>query len=427
MPFLFQTIPLIEANKILMTNLSNHRRVVVTGMGVSTPLGTGVEKTWEAAKNGDCGVGPIQSFDIEDLHIKIAGEVKDFNPREDLRSRDIFRGDRYSQLAGISAQEAVDQSGIDVPFVNGERAACIVGSGIGGLMTLENSYRDLFIKKKKATNPLTLLKAIGSSGAAHVSMEYGIKGPCFGTVSACSTATHAMGLVFGMIRSGQVDLGLCGASEACLNYGSLRAWQALHVLSPEGCRPFSKNRNGTVLAEGAGILMFEELEAAKARGATILSEVLGFGMTSDAADMVNPDIDGPTNAMKIALDDAKLTTSDIDYINAHGTATKVNDVNETRAIRKVFGADAEKLAISSTKSMHGHCLGAGGAVEAALSIKAIQNNFIPPTINLEEVDPECDLDYVPNKGRETKVDFVMSNSFAFGGLNATMIFGPAPD
>ncbi len=409
-----------------MTNLNGRKRVVITGMGVSTPLGTGVEKTWSRAKKGEIGVGPIESFDIEDLHIKIAGEVTDFDPRQDLRSRDIFRGDRYSQLAGVSAQEAVDQSGLEVPFIDAESSACIVGSGIGGLMTLEDSYRDLFIKKRKATNPLTLLKAIGSSGAAHLSMEYGVKGPCFGTVSACSTATHAMGLVYQMIQQGQVKLGIAGASEAVINYGSMRAWQALHVLSPEGCRPFSKDRNGTVLAEGAGILVLEELEYAKARGAKILGELVGFGMTSDAKDMVNPSMEGPSNAMLIALNDAGLSTSDIDYINAHGTATKVNDVNETKAIRKVFGKDADNLVVSSTKSMHGHTLGACGAIEAAICLKAMEEGFVPPTAALDEVDPECDLDYVPNVGREKALNYVMSNSFAFGGLNATIILGPAP-
>ncbi len=409
-----------------MTDSNGQKRVVVTGMGVTTPLGTGVENTWAGAKKGNVAVGPIESFELEDLHIKIAGEVKDFNPREDLNSRDIFRGDRYSQLAGIAAQEAMAQSGLQIPLVDAESAACIVGSGIGGLTTLEESYRALFVQKKKATHPLTLLKAIGSSGAAHISIEYGIKGPCFGTVSACSTATHAMGLLFGMIRSGQLKLGVAGASEAVINYGSMRAWQALHVLSPDGCRPFSNDRNGTVLSEGAGILVFEELEYAKARGANILAEVLGFGMTSDAEDMVNPSIEGPTNSMLIALNDARLSPSDIDYINAHGTATKVNDSNETRAIRKVFGKEADNLAVSSTKSMHGHCLGAGGAIESALCIKAMEDNFMPPTMNLQEADPECDLDYIANEGREAEVTYTMSNSFAFGGLNATMVFGPAP-
>ena len=410
-----------------MTHTNGRRRVVVTGVGVATPLGTGLEKTWNAIKNSECGIGPITSFDIEDLHINIAGEITDFDARKDLNSSAIYRGDRYSHLAGIAAQEAIEQSGLEVPFKDGEKAASIIGSGIGGLMTLEESYRNLFIHKKKATHPLTLLRAIGSSAAAHVSIEYGIKGPCFGTVSACSTATHAMGLVFQMIRTGQIELGVAGASEAVLNYGSMRAWQALHVLSPDGCRPFSKNRNGTVLSEGAGVLVFEDLEYAKARGADIICEVLGFGMTSDAGDMVNPDINGPTNAMQIALDDAGIGVSEIDYINAHGTATSINDSNETRAIRNVFGANAEKVAVSSTKSMHGHCLGAGGAIESAICIKAMEDNFLPPTINLEEPDPECDLDYVPHEGRPAEINYTMCNSFAFGGLNATMVFGPAPE
>ncbi len=409
-----------------MINNQGQRRVVVTGMGVATPLGVGVEKTWTALKSGLCGIETIQSFDTEDLRITIAGEIKDFEPRKDLKSDAIFRGDRYSHLAGVAAQEAVEQSGLEVPLVDGERAASIIGSGIGGLTTLEDSYHSLFVEKKRATHPLTLLRAIGSSAAAHVSIEYGIKGPCFGTVSACSTAAHAIGLVYGMIRGNQIDLGIAGAAEAALSYGSMRAWQALHVLSPDGCRPFSKDRNGTVLAEGAGILVLEELEYAKARGAKILGEMIGYGMTSDAADMVNPDVDGPTNAMKIALNDAGLDPSDIDYINAHGTATTVNDVNETRAIKKTFGNAAKKLAISSSKSMLGHTLGAGGGIEAAICLKAIEDNFIPPTIGLNEADPECDLDYVPNEGREGEVTYILSNSFAFGGLNAALIFGPPP-
>jgi nodulation protein E len=291
---------------------------------------------------------------------------------------------------------------------------------------MEQGYVDLFIHKKKATHPLTLLRTIASSAAAHVSIEYGIKGPCFGTVSACATAAHAIGLVYQMIRAGMVDLGVAGASEACLTFGSLRSWQAMRVLSPDGCWPFAKRRNGTVLAEGAGVLVLEELEHAKARGATPLAELVGFGMTSDAEDMVNPSIEGPTVAMQIALDDARLSPSDIDYINAHGTATTVNDINETRAIRRVFDNAAEKVSISSTKSMHGHCLGAGGGVEAVASIKAIGENFVPPTIGFDEPGEECDLDYTPNVGRAREVNYAMSNSFAFGGLNAVLIFGPPP-
>lgn len=409
-----------------MTGPNGARRVVVTGQGVVSAIGTGVDAFWSSVRHGECGIGPIANFDLQDLYITIAGEVKDFDPRERCPSKLLLLADRYSQFAGVAAIEAMTQAGFDGPLKDGHRAASIIGSGVGGLSTMETAYADLFIHKKKATHPLTLLRVIASSACAHVSIEYGIKGPCFGTVSACSTAAHAIGLVFQMIRAGMVDVGVAGASEACLTFGSLRSWQAMRVLSPDGCWPFAKRRNGTVLAEGAGILVLEELEHAKARGAKPIAELVGFGMTSDAADMVNPSIEGPTVAMQIALDDARLAPSDIDYINAHGTATTINDINETRAIRRVFENAAERVSVSSTKSMHGHCLGAGGGVEAIACIKAIEENFVPPTIGFDEPGSECDLDYTPNEGRSREVNYAMSNSFAFGGLNAVLVFGPPP-
>jgi nodulation protein E len=375
---------------------------------------------------GRCGIGEIKGFDTSELYIHIAGEVDEFDPRKLLESKHILLADRYSQFAGVAAKEAMAQAGFDGPVENGLRAACIIGSGIGGLVSLEKGYEDLFRYNKKATHPLTLLRSIGSSAAAHIGIDYGIKGPCFGTVSACSTAAHAIGLTYQLIRSDAADLGVAGASEAALTFGSLRAWQAMRVLSPVGCYPFSKRRNGTVLAEGAGVLVLEELEHARARGATILAEVLGFGMTADAGDMVNPDIDGPTNAMRLALEDAELSPGEIDYLNAHGTATTVNDINETRAIRKVFGSAADDLLVSSTKSMTGHTLGAGGSIEASACLMAMQDNFAPPTIGFDEPGHECDLDYVPNEGRAHEINYAMSNSFAFGGLNAVLVFGPAP-
>ncbi len=398
----------------------------MTGLGVTAPLGTGVETFWPALKRGECGIGPIESFDTQDLYITIAGEIKDFDPRALGLSKPLLLADRYSQLAGWAAQEAVAQSGLTVPFEHGPRAAAIVGTGAGGLTTLERGYYDMYVLKKAATHPLTLLRTIGSSAAAHIGIEYGVKGPTFATMSACSTASHAIGLVFQMIRAGQVDLGIAGASEAVLTYGSMRSWQALRVLSDKGCYPFSRTRNGTVLAEGAGILVLESLDYAKARGATILAEVMGYGTTADAADMVNPDIEGASEAMRLALEDARLAPSDIDYVNAHGTATAVNDVNETDAIRRVFGKAAYDLAVSSTKSMHGHCLGAAGGVEAVIAVKAIEEDFVPPTIGYAEPDPRCDLDYTPNEGRAREVNYVLSNSFAFGGLNAVLVFGPPP-
>jgi nodulation protein E len=391
-------------------------------------LGTGVDKFWSALKSGSCGIREVQSFDTEDLYITIAGEVPDFDPRERDLSKQLLLADKYSQYAGYAAREAVGQSKLETPLSDTDsyRAACVIGSGVGGITTLELSYKMLFKENKRATHPLTLLKAIGSSASAHVSIEFGIKGPTFGVVSACSTATHSIGIVYRMIREGGIDLGLAGASEASLNWGTTRAWQAMRVLSPDGLWPFSKARNGTVLAEGAGILMLEEYEHAKARGAPILAELMGYGTTSDAADMVNPSIEGASTAMQMALDDSGLATSDIDYVNAHGTATAVNDINETRAIKRVFGKDANKLSISSTKSMHGHCLGAGGGIEAVAAIKAIGDNFVPATVGLNDPDPECDLDYTPNVGKEREVNYAMSNSFAFGGLNAVLVFGPPP-
>jgi len=402
------------------------RRVVVTGFGMVTPIGLDSKETWASMKEGKSGVSRIENFELDDLYIHIAGEIKGFDPAKHVKSKKIQYGERYSWFAGRAADEAWEMSGLPTPYTNPYRSCCIIGSGAGGYSTVEQAYRDLFIKNKRATHPLTLLRIIGSSASAHVGIEYGIKGPTFATCSACSTATHAIGVAYDYIRNGLVDVGLAGASEAVLTYGSMRTWQAMRVLSPDGCFPFSKRRNGTVLAEGAGILVLEEYEHAKRRGATILAELMGFGMSSDSKDMVNPDIDGPRSAMQFALDDAGLDATEIDYLNAHGTATALNDVNETNAIKDVFGDHAYKMAISSTKSMHGHLLGAGGGVEAGVCIKAINEDWVPPTIGYSEPDPKCDLDYVPNEGRAMKVRYTMSNSFAFGGLNAVLVFGPAP-
>jgi nodulation protein E len=413
-----------------MTESGVARRVVVTGLGVVTPIGTTVADFWAGCKRGQSGVGPLGGFPLEDLKILIAAQIKDFDHKARLkhfrRDKIILHADRYSWFAAAAADEAVKQAGLEPPFANPYRTACIIGSGAGGLVTFEKAYRDLFIENKRATHPLTLLRIIGSSAAAHIGIEYGIKGPTFATCSACSTAAHAVTLGRDYIRNGLVDLAIVGASESVITYGTMKAWQAMHVLSPEGCFPFAKKRNGTVLGEGAGVLVLESEEHAKKRGAKILAELMGCGMTSDSKDMVNPDIDGPSEAMRLALADAKLNPDQIDYLNAHGTATTINDKNETNAIKKVFGDHAKKLAVSSTKSMHGHPLGAGGGIEAVACIKAMQDNWVPPTIGLDEPDPDCDLDYVPNVGREMRVRYTMSNSFAFGGLNAVLVFGPPP-
>jgi nodulation protein E len=413
-----------------MTQSGGSRRVVVTGMGVVTPIGSTVADFWAGCRRAQVGVGELGGFPLEDLRILIAAQVKDFDHKARLKSftRDkaVQYADRYSLFAAAAADEAVAMAGLERPFKNPYRAACIIGSGGAGLVAVEDAYRDLFIKKKKATNPMTLIRIIGSSAAAHVGIELGVKGPVFATCSACSTAAHAIGIGRDYIRHGLVDVAVVGAGEAVITYGTMRAWQAMHVLSPQGIFPFAKKRNGTVLGEGAGILVIESLEHARARGATILAELAGFGMTADSKDMVNPDIDGPKEAMRLALEDARLAPSEIDYLNAHGTATTINDINETDAIKGVFGDHARKLAISSTKSMHGHPLGAGGGIEAVACIKAIGEGWVPPTAGLDEPDPKCDLDYVPNVGREQRVTYAMSNSFAFGGLNAVLVFGPPP-
>jgi nodulation protein E len=415
-----------------MTDTGGLRRVVVTGLGAVTPIGNTVPDFWAALRRAEVGVGPLAlpGEDHQDLRIQIAAQVKDFDAKGRLRNfkRDkaVQYADRYSLFAAAAADEAVAMARLEMPLQNPYRAACIVGSGGAGLVAVEDAYRDLFIKKKKATNPMTLIRIIGSSAAAHVGIEFGVKGPVLATCSACSTAAHAIGIGRDYIRHGLVDVAIVGAGEAAITYGTMRAWQAMHVLSPEGIFPFAKKRNGTVLGEGAGILVLESLHHAKARGAALLAELVGFGMTSDSKDMVNPDIEGPTEAMRLALDDAELAPSDIDYLNAHGTATTINDINETDAIKKVFGNHASKIAISSTKSMHGHPLGAGGGIEAVACIKAMREGWVPPTAGLDEPDPKCDLDYVPNVGREQRVTYAMSNSFAFGGLNAVLVFGPPP-
>ena len=414
----------------MATQQAARPRVVVTGLGAVTSIGTTVPEFWAGMKEGKSGVGELGGFPVEDLKVLIAAQIKDFNHKERLkhfkRDKLILHADRYSWFAAAAADEAVKQSGIEMPGANPYRVACIIGSGAGGLVTYETAYRDLFIHNKKATHPLTLLRIIGSSASAHVGIEYGIKGPTFATCSACSTAAHAIAIACDYIRNNVVDVAIAGASESVINYGTMRAWQAMHVLSPEGCFPFAKKRNGTVLGEGAGLLVLESYEHAKARGAKILAELVGYGMTSDSKDMVNPDIEGPREAMKLALEDSNLAPEAINYLNAHGTATTINDLNETNAIKEVFGPHAYKLAVSSTKSMHGHPLGAGGGIEAVACVKAIEEGWVPPTIGLDEPGEGCDLDYVPNKGRDMKVNYAMSNSFAFGGLNAVLVFGPPP-
>ena len=426
-----------------MADAGADRRVVVTGMGVVSPIGQTVADFWAGMRQGKSATAPIESFPQNDPHIlyvsqiedfalqvRIAAQIKGFDKQARLkhfkRDKIILHADRYSLFAAAAADEAMKQSGLEAPFTTPYRAASIIGSALGGVMNLEAAYRHIFELKQVASHPLTLVRFIASSAAAHVGIECGVKGPTFATCGSCSSAAHAIGLGRDYIRNGLVDIALVGASDAPVTYGMMRAWQATQFLSPEGIFPFARKRNGTVLGEGAGILVLELMQHAKARGAKVLAELCGFGMTTDDEDMVTPGIEGPSEAMRLALEDAQLAATDIGYVNAHGTATSAGDRNETNAVKKVFGKHAYNLALSSTKSMYGHPLGASGGIEAVACIKAMQESWLPPTVGLDEADPECDLDYVPNVGRDKRIAYAMSNAFAFTGLNTAVIFGPPP-
>ena len=405
-------------------------RVVVTGMGVVTPIGQTVAEFWNGLKQGRSGIGPVEGVQLYDLKVQIAGQIKDFDHRERLkhwqRDKTIMFSDRFSWLAAAAADEAIKQSGLQVPFKSAHRVACIIGSGAGGQTTGETAAHNVFVINKRAVHPMTLPRLVGSSAPAHVGIEYGAKGPTFAICSAGASAAHAISVGSDYIRHGMADVAIVGGSDSMITYGSMLACQAMRLLSPQGCFPFSRNRNGTVLAEGAGVLVLESERHATERGAMMLAELCGVGMTSSSTDMVNPDIEGTSEAMRLALSDANLEPTAIDYLNANGTATVLNDLNETKAIKKVFGSHASNIGVSSTKSMHGNPMGASGGIEAVACLKALDADWMPPTIGLDERDSQCDLDYVPNVGREKKLTYTMSNSFGLGGLNAALVFGPAP-
>lgn len=411
-------------------NSSGGHRVVVTGVGAVTSLGQSVHESWTNLISAKSGVTTLESPWFENCPIQIGASVKGFDHRRRLahwrRDQTVVLSDRYSWLAAAAADEAMKQSGLELPLTCGSRAACIIGSGAAGQITAEIACRDRFIDGKRAVHPLLLLRTIGSSAAAHIGIEFGIKGPTFAICSAGASGAHAIGLGRDLIRGGFVEVAVVGGSDSMLTYGALLACGALHLLSPEGCFPFSRNRNGTVLGEGAGILILESLEGATKRGAKILAELCGFGMSANAGGMLQSDVEGMTATMIAALANAGVRREDIGYVNANGTGTVSNDRCETIALKTVFGEHAKKLAISSTKSMHGECFGAGSAIEAIVCIKALETGWVPPTVGLSESDPECDLDYVPTVGRAASLGYTMSNTFAIGGLNAALIFGAAP-
>jgi nodulation protein E len=398
------------------------RRVAITGMGAISPLGVGAAALWQGLREGRSAIGPLHHPDAERLRVKVAAQVPDsFDPAANIDERTLPMLDRTSEFALHAAREAVAQSGLD--FRQGQlglRTAVIVGTGVGGETTQDEQSRRLYGENAARAHPLTIVRLMTNASASHISIAWGLRGPTFAVASACASANHAIIQAAQMIRWGLADVAITGGTEACLTYGALKAWEAMRVLADDTCRPFSINRRGLVLGEGAGIFVLESMEHAQARGATILAELAGSGMTADATDIVMPSADGAAAAMRQALDDAGLAPQDVDYVNAHGTGTQANDVTESRAIRLAFGAHAERLAVSSTKSMHGHALGASGALELVAVIGALRDSVVPPTANLDQVDPACDLDYVPNVGRPMPVRAALSNSFAFGGLNAVL-------
>lgn len=405
-------------------------RVVVTGLGTISPLGLDVESTWQSAINGKSGVGPITRFDASQHETKFAAEVKGFDPEAFLGRKDARRMDRFVQFAVYATDQALKDSKIEINDSNRDRIGALIGTGIGGVATFAAEAETLREKGPRRISPFLIPMILPDTAAGQVAIHFGLRGPNLAVTSACATGTNAVGEAVNMIQRGAADVMIAGGTEACLTPLILAGFNALTALStrndnPAGAsRPFDKNRDGFVAGEGSGILILESEEHAKARGAHIYAEVSGYGITNDAYHITAPAENGAGAAkcMQLALDEAGLKPKDIDYLNAHGTSTQLNDKSETAAVKSVFGEAAYDLAMSSTKSMHGHLLGAAGAVEAILCLKAMQHSLMPPTINYETPDPACDLDYVPNTSRAKPLKRIMSNSFGFGGHNGSIIF-----
>ncbi|MBI3522674.1 MAG: beta-ketoacyl-ACP synthase II [Chloroflexi bacterium] len=408
------------------------RRVVVTGVGLITPLGATVEKSWAGLVAGRSGIGPITRFDPSDLETRIAGEVHDFDPLEYMDRKEAKRADRFAQFAVATAGQALKHARLEITTDLAPRVGVIFGSGIGGVETLVDNIL-VHERDPRRVSPFMIPMMIMDMAAGEIAMKYGPKGPNLATVSACASSGHAVGQSADTIRRGQADVMLAGGSEAGIIKVAIGAFNAMHALSrrneaPEkASRPFDRERDGFVFSEAAACLVLEELEFAKARGATILGELLGYGATADAHHVTAPPpgAEGAVRAMRMALDDARLTADDIGYVNAHGTSTPANDTAETSALKTLFGARAKDIPISSTKSMTGHTLGAAGAIEAVICVLAMRDGVLPPTINQESPDPECDLDYIPNAARRAKVKYALSNSMGFGGHNVALVLGAA--
>jgi nodulation protein E len=395
-------------------------RVVITGIGVISAIGLTRDAFWRSLVDGRCGIRTVNSPDFEQLRFKHAADVEGFVPEDHLSAKELTLMDRFAQFAVVAAKEAMAHSGLELTPAMREDGAIITGSCIGGRSAEEVGYRELYIHGRNRVHPLTIPLGMSNAGTSHISMQLGIQGPSYTISTACASSGHAIGQAFHMVRSGTAPVAIAGGCEAPLYFGNLKAWEAMRVISKDTCRPFSADRSGLVLGEGAAMLVLEPLDAALARGAHPIAEIVGFGMSADACHITQPSAEGPARAIRMALRDAGLAPEQVGYINAHGTATEVNDRTETAAIRLVFGTHADKLAVSSTKSMHAHTLGAAGAIEAAASALTLANGIIPPTVNYSRPDPVCDLDFVPNTARAQQVEVCLSNSFAFGGLNAVL-------
>ncbi len=395
-------------------------RVVITGAGTVNALGGNVAETLAAMAAGTCGIGKLDIRDVDRLSVRIGGQVRGFDPEKHFNRQQISLYDRFTQFTILAAQEAIGQSGLQFSGDLAARSGVILGTAGGGVNTWDENYRTVYEAGKNRVHPFVVPKLMNNAAASHVSMTFNLKGPSFSVATACASSNHAMGQAFHMIRSGMSEVMITGGSEAMLCFGGIKAWEGLRVMSRDACRPFSANRNGMVQGEGAAVFVFEDYEHARARGAEVLAEVAGFAMTSDAADIVMPSKQGAARAIAGALGDARMAPEEIGYINAHGTGTAANDKIECAAVAEVFGAHADKLMISSTKSMHGHLIGGTGAVELLACIMALRDGIIAPTVGYEEPDPECALDVVPNEARGARVDAVLSNAFAFGGFNAVL-------
>ena len=399
--------------------------MAVTGLGVICALGHNLSQVWDALRGGRPGIATIGSLDISSLRFACGAEVRNYEPKKHFSADKLNLTDRFAQFAVIAAREALLDSGVVLTDGLRDRTAVFCGTSMGGQVAQDAAFVDLYQQGRERVHPLTIARIMASAGASHISMEFGTTGPALAISTACSSSNHAIGQAYHLLRNGDADLAVAGGSDAPFSYGVLKAWEAMRVIAPDTCRPFSVDRQGTILGEGGAMLILEPLDAARARGAKVYAEIAGFGMSSDAHHITQSSVTGPARAMRAALRDANMHAEEVGYINAHGTATQSNDSAEAHAILDVFGAGSKRLAVSSTKSMHGHALGAAGALEAVATAMALHEGILPPTANFTGPDPECDLDVVANRARTASVECALSNSFAFGGLNAVLAFRAA--